>query len=114
MPAPLSPDPFADDRGCDKRKLRQLCKQVERVLSLALGDHPDQLLLDLMVEQVLPWPNASRLLVMVRPSISGTEIERGEILERLEAAKGELRAIVAETINRKRTPELCFEIFAGE
>lgn len=109
MPAPDAADPFEDDRGLAKRKLRQLCRQVERALSTALGDQPE--LLDLLVDQVLPWPNASRLLVAVRPAEPGAELDRLEVLERLDRSRGELRSVVASAICRKRTPELCFEVF---
>lgn len=115
LAAPLTDDPFADDRGLAKRKLRQLCRQVERALSLALGsDCHDPVLLDLAVDQVLPWPNASRLLVTVRPTSPELSVDRTEVLAHLEAQKSVLRGVVAETIHRKRTPELCFEVFASE
>lgn len=112
MPAPLTRDPFADDRGLAKRKLRQLCKQVERALITALADDcHDTLLLDLMVHTVLPWPNASRLLVAVAPCHPEAEIDRDRILEHLRAARGTLTDVVASAIHRKRTPQLCFEVF---
>jgi len=113
MPAPLSSDPFADERGLDKRKLRQLCRQVERALSCALGDEgAGDVLLELVVHDVLPWPNASRLLVAVAPSAPDAAIDRDRILEHLDAQRGALREVVADAIHRKRTPELCFEVFA--
>lgn len=111
MPAPLSDDPFHDDRGFDKRKLRQLCKQVEHAIGLALGDHSDLVLLDLRVEEVLPWPNSSRLLIVMVPTVAGATLDRSQVLARLDAAKGVLRSAVADAIHRKRTPELCFELF---
>lgn len=112
MPAPLTRDPFEDDRGLAKRKLRQLCRQVERALSTALADDcHDALLLDLMVHTVLPWPNASRLLVAVAPSNPEADIDRDRILDHLDAARATLREVVASAIHRKRTPQLCFEVF---
>jgi ribosome-binding factor A len=115
MPAPLSDDPFADDRGLAKRKLRQLCAQAERAVGVALwNDCGDPVLLDMFVQSVLPWPNATRLLVVVEPSNVELEIDRADILARLEAVKGTLRSAVAEAIHRKRAPELCFEIFRPE
>ena len=111
MPTPYADDPLADDRGLAKRKLRQLCRQVERAVSTALADDvADEVLLDLAVATVLPWPNASRLLVVVEPTSPDEEIDREAVLEHLRAAKPELRAVVAGVIHRKRTPELCFEI----
>ncbi len=115
MPVPLASDPLADDRGLSKRKLRQLCRQVERAVSTALADDcHDSVLLELLVHTVLPWPNASRLLVAVSPSDPDGKIDRDLVLLRLEAAKPTLRAVVATAIHRKRTPNLCFEIFSPE
>lgn len=112
MPVPLVDDPLADDRGLSKRKLRQLCRQVERAVSTALADDvADELLLDFMVTTVLPWPNASRLLVVLEPCEPDADIDRDAVLSRLEAAKSELRLVIAGAIHRKRTPDLCFEVF---
>jgi ribosome-binding factor A len=125
MPAPLTPDPWALEpgtlpegpgalgpKGMARRKLRQLCRQVERALHTALlDDCHDPVLLDLMVQDVLPWPNASRLLVAVTPTRPGAAVDRELLLAHLEAAKGVLRMVVAGAIHRKRTPELCFEVF---
>ena len=114
MPTPFAEDPLADDRGLAKRKLRQLCRQVERAVTTALADDvADEVLLDLTVATVLPWPNASRLLVVVEPTSPDDEIDRDVILEHLRAVKPELRSVIAGVIHRKRTPELCFEIMRG-
>ncbi|MCB9648571.1 MAG: ribosome-binding factor A [Deltaproteobacteria bacterium] len=113
MPAPFSEDPFADERGFDKRKLRQLCRQVERALHTALlDDCHDPVLMDLMVQDVLPWPNASRLLVALVPTQADAAVDRELLLAHLEAARGVLREVVAGAIHRKRTPELSFEVFS--
>ncbi len=112
MPTPFADDPLADDRGLAKRKLRQLCRQVERAVSTALGDDvADDILLGLAVTTVLPWPNASRLLVVVEPTSPDEPIDRDAVLDRLRGVKSELREVVAGAIHRKRTPELCFEVF---
>lgn len=114
MPTPFAVDPLADDRGLDKRKLRQLCRQVERAVRCALADDcADDVLLDVVVHSVLPWPNASRLLVAVAPSAPEADIDRDRILTHLAAQRSALRAVVASAIHRKRTPELCFEVFAS-
>ena len=87
-------------------KTAALCKQVGRAVSLALaGECADPVLQGLQVEEVLAAPNAGRLLVRVRSAESPVEV-----LPRLEAVKGLLRASVAEAIARKRTPELMFEV----
>lgn len=118
MPAPGAADPFDDDRGYQKRKLKQLCRQVERVMMTALADRADERLQALQVQEVLPWPNASRLLVIVTPSSGdrailekeGGVLDREKILMALEAERPDLRQLVAERVNRKRAPDLSFEL----
>lgn len=111
MPVLHSDDPFADDRGLAKRKLRQLCAQAERAVQTALwNDCDDPVLRDMFVQSVLPWPNAMRLLVVLEPADAGAEIDRTDVLGRAEAANKTLRIAVAESIHRKRAPELCFEV----
>ena len=91
-------------------KTAALCKQVRRILSLTLaGECGDPLLQELIVDEVLPAPNAGRLLVRVllraRPDIT-----LADILQRLAAVEGLLRHRVGESIARKRTPELTFDV----
>jgi ribosome-binding factor A len=82
-------------------KDQQLCRQVQRALSLALeGD-----LADLNIAGVLPLAGCSRLLVqVVIPDGASTS----QALERLRERAGQLRAQVARSISRKRAPELTF------
>lgn len=82
-------------------KDRQLCRQVQRALTLALdGD-----LADVLVADVTPLAGCARLMVqVVIPEGRGTS----EVLERLRQRTGPLRAHVARSITRKRAPELTF------
>ncbi len=96
-------------------KTAALCKQVRRALSLALaGECGDPVLQTLIVEEVLPAPNAGRLLVRLLLSTRDGSPSVIEVLERLERVHGLLRASVGEAIVRKRTPELSFDILAVE
>lgn len=97
-----------DERS--RRKALQLCRQVYQVLCLTLGGEcDDDLLRDLTVESVVPWPNASRLMVrVVLPP--GSEVGTIEVLDRLSRVEGPLRRSVAQAITRKRAPELAFMI----
>src|SRR5688572_25241477 len=107
MPVLQSDDPFADDRGLSKRKLRQLCAQAERAVHVALwNDCGDPVLSDMFVQSVLPWPNATRLLVVFEPADPTSELDRADILSRLDDVKAILREAVAQAIHRKRAPEL--------
>ena len=92
-------------------KTAALCKQVRRAVSLALaGECADPALQSLIVEEVLPAPNAGRMLVrLIAPHAHGHETIV-DLLQRLERVRGVLRAQIAESIARKRTPELTFDI----
>jgi ribosome-binding factor A len=93
------------------RKVRQLCSQVAETLSLVLsGECSDEVLQNLEVVAVDPAPNASQLLVTVRPADTGETVDPAEVLARLAAIAGRLRCDVAEAITRKRAPKLVFRV----
>jgi hypothetical protein len=90
------------------RKTLQLCRQVQRALSLALaGECTDELLRDAFVEGVEPLGGAGQLLVRVTvpPNVGAAP---GEVSARLAALAPRLRAVVAGEICRKRVPVLSF------
>jgi len=88
------------------RKTLQLCRQVQRALMLALaGECGDELLRDVSVDAVEPAGGAGHLLVLVSVP-SG--LPAMEVVARLNDRAGKLRAIVAGSICRKRTPMLSF------
>ena len=91
----------------DDRKIYQLCTQAQRALTYAFGELDS--LSHLLVSEVQPYPNASKLLVLVIPS-DQRHVQRAEVLEKLDEFKGVLRTKVAQSINRKRAPELVFEL----
>lgn len=93
-------------RGHDIKTLR-LCRQVAEALSLALsGACADPMLAELEVLSVTPAPDASRLLVTLRPAGPPTP----ELFARLASAHGLLRSVAAESISRKRAPDLAFRV----
>ena len=51
----------------DRGKVCQLCRQVAETLDEVLADCGDGVLRGLRVATVMPYPNASRLLVTVAP-----------------------------------------------
>jgi ribosome-binding factor A len=89
-----------------ERKARQLCRQVQRALNLALADRSAEIgLSDLFVEDVSPAPDSGRLLVhVVIPPDRGVADALGAL--RRDAPR--LRSEVAMAITRKRAPELSF------
>jgi hypothetical protein len=97
------------DAGSDRKTL-QLCRQVERAISLALSGHSDDLLRDLSVDGVEPMGSAGHLLVRV---IVAADVSVIDVMARLDAASARLRAEVAASICRKRVPALSFIPIAG-
>lgn len=100
---------FADrDAG---RKARQLCSQVADTLNYVLaGECDDEVLQNLCVLAVDPAPNTSRLLVTVSLCVPDPTVDVAQVLERLARATGMLRCEVAAGINRRRTPQLLFQM----
>lgn len=78
-------------------------------MTVALADAADAGLRELMVVSVRPAPHSGRLLVTVAaPTADVTD--RAITLERLRRAAGHLRAAVAAAVNRRKAPELAFEV----
>lgn len=89
-----------------EQKARQLCRQVQRALNLALGGEcGDDVLRELYVADVTPAGGAGHLLVHV--TVPG-HVGVAAVLERLERVGPRLRAIVAQAVTRKHAPELSF------
>jgi hypothetical protein len=87
-------------------KTLQLCRQVERALSLALaGECDDDVVRELLVDGVEPAGSASQLLVRLRVPAT---IATTDAFARVEAHSTTLRCLVAQSICRKRVPTLMF------
>jgi ribosome-binding factor A len=98
------------DAFADLRKTQQLCSEVREVLSFVLaGDCEDPILQQLVVREVMPAPDASRLLVVL--TLPEAECEQADhAMEALRQLRGYLRSQIADEIQRKRTPDLSFQI----
>jgi ribosome-binding factor A len=99
-----------DVPGPDKpdHKTAMLCRQVERALRLALaGECDDGVLSELVIDSVMPAPNAGHLLVRVFVPAT-PDLSIVTVLERLARAKPKLRHLIGQSISRKRVPELSF------
>ena len=92
-------------------KLAQLCRQVEDAVSLGLYSSRDPVLRDLCVIDVTPVRGAAVLLVRVT---SDGSCALADIEAALDHARGYLRSEAAESIYRKRAPELVFEVVPAE
>ncbi len=103
---------FADSRGhgaprVHDRKLKQLAREVYRVLAQALAELADPRLESAFAMEVRPAPDGSRFAVQVS---AGARATASEVEAALEAARGHLRGELSMALARKRVPDLIFEV----
>ena len=96
-----------DRGGRSYQKARQLCAQVHDALSYALGDSSDPILMDLELDHVEPMDDDRHVLVVVADPCGHGLVAA---LAALDRARGFLRDAVAETVNRRRVPQLSFTV----
>jgi hypothetical protein len=95
------------------RKAHQLCRQVALTLDEVLAECGDSVLQGLHVASVVPYPDASRLLVSVTPVDGRPEaISPADVLKHLDRASGHLRCEITATVTRKRAPLLLYRLAA--
>jgi ribosome-binding factor A len=94
------------------RKAAQLCRQVAVTLDEVLAGCRDDVLRDLHVVDVAPFPDATRLLVTVSAVDAGAPGAPGPeaVIEHLQRAGGHLRSEVASAVTRKRAPLLVYRL----
>ena len=90
------------------RKARQLCEQVKDALQSTFPACADPVLQALLVVGVEPAPNTGRL--RVRVTSDWDDLNPHLVHSRLYFAYAMLRCEVARAINRRRAPELTFEV----
>lgn len=89
-----------------EQKARQLCRQVQRALNLALAERgADPHLEQLYIEDVTPAPGCGHLLVHF---LAPSDRTLSDVLVSLGRETPWLRAQVAAAITRKHAPELSF------
>jgi len=97
-------------RWADHKTLR-LCRQVLEALQIGLAGCGDDVLQQVFIASVDPGADPSRLEVTVElpPDLSPVDA-----IARLEGAKGLLRSLAAESISRKKMPDLVFRVARPE
>ncbi len=96
-----------DRGGRSYQKALQLCAQVHDALSYALGESSDPILMDLALDHVEPMEGDRHVLVVVAdPCGHGL----AAALAALDRARGFLREAVAESVTRRRVPQLSFTV----
>ena len=89
-----------------EHKTRQLCRQVQRALNMALAERGSDPVLDqLFVEEVSPAPGCGHLLVHF---VAPADRSVADVLVGLKRESPRLRAQMARAISRKQAPELSF------
>ncbi len=113
-----------EDDGTDPRKTDsqphdnhpriagRLCKQVERIIQLALQGSADDQLRELPVTGVEPAPDLTRLQVSLDCSAVAMQ-DIAPLRDKLARFAGFVRSEIAREINRKRTPALVFVLMPG-
>ncbi len=85
---------------------------MAETLDEVLADCGDGVLRALRVAAVVPFPNASRLLVTVAPldGRPAPEVAPKVVMEHLERASGHLRHEIAAAVTRKRAPLMLYRL----
>ncbi|MGE3998933.1 MAG: hypothetical protein AB7I48_01855 [Planctomycetaceae bacterium] len=84
---------------------------MSQTLSYVLsGECHDDVLRSLYVENVVPAPDSSRLLVTLSVLDKDDTTPTAVILTKLAAVHGKLRSEVAHSISRRKAPELIFNV----
>jgi ribosome-binding factor A len=92
--------------GQSQHKTLQLCAQVRDALSWVLGSTiRDDRLTPCQIEAVEPLSGGNRLLVKV---VVPPDLNVAEVNDRLAAAAPALRSEVAQSITRRKVPELVY------
>ena len=93
------------------RKVFQLCRQVLETLQFVLAEG-DPRLENFSLVDVVPAPDSRRLLVIVRlddaESTTATQVD--QLMDLLVEHIPRLRAEIARSISRRKTPNLIFEL----
>jgi hypothetical protein len=120
----VRPDEEADPRsffgetdrsGKRNWKVQQLCKQVERAVAVTLaGECEGDALLGAAVAFVEPAPDSSRLMAMVVLAPGKAMDDLVDARAALAGSAASFRQEVARTIQRKRVPEIVFDVRLSE
>ena len=91
------------------RKALQLCSQIRWALEYEINDTLGGLEA-VTVSDVVPAPNTSNLLVMLETLEPTTWEQAASIESKMILRANALRAVVAQSIQRRKTPSLTFRV----
>lgn len=95
----------------NSRRDQQLCRQAERILGLALVELDDPLLEEVALVGVYARGGGTLGVELLAPPGTDRDTLR-DMRERIDAARGRLRSELARSINRRRVPDIVFQIDA--
>ena len=113
----IAPRLLAKQQKVSKRehKQLQLCKRVNRTMDLLFLDESlDPALRDLVVDRVELSSNGRQFVITVLVDPNITSDMKNRIIDALANARGYIRTIVAQTIDRKRIPVISFRIAGSD
>ena len=113
----IAPRLLAKQQKVSKRehKQLQLCKRVNRTMNLLFLDESlDPALRDLVVDRVELSSNGRQFVITVLVDPNITSDMKSRIIDALTNARGYIRTIVAQTIDRKRIPAISFRIAGSD
>lgn len=87
----------------------QLCAQVRRALEYGVDEVLEGGVL-VSIQDVVPAPNTSHLLVFVQPLEKLSFDDCLGIQSKLMAATSRLRTLISESIHRRKTPSISFQV----
>ena len=113
----IAPRLLAKQQKVSKRehKQLQLCKRVNRTMDLLFLDESlDPALRDLVVDRVELSSNGRQFVITVLVDPNITSDMKSRIIDALTNARGYIRTIIAQTIERKRIPAITFRIAGSD
>lgn len=103
-------DASASGTSQPDRKSAQLCAQIRRVLDFAVPEALAETEFDATVLEVTPAPNTSHLVVLLQSTYSMNDDARLQLQQEIVRKTGQIRATVAQSIHRRKTPSFTFLI----
>ncbi|MEQ1827155.1 MAG: ribosome-binding factor A [Pirellula sp.] len=86
----------------------QLCAQVQQTLSMLIDEVCCDCAASVSIGRVIPAPHASHLMVFVQVADAEDESDLERVRHLVESKSGYMRSEVAQSIHRRKAPNLSF------
>ena len=101
--------PRVGPHAAAQRKTLQWCAQICRAIKMALCGHPEDIFRDMRVGCVVAARGPGRLLVTLVATPSALKRPLEEWIEAVARLAPQLRLVTAQTIHRRKVPELVLQ-----